>query len=177
MDSISALGRRFGLSRSALLHYDRIGLLRPKARSPAGYRRYGEDDVRRLETICLYRAAGVPLATIASLLDARAGSAVHRVLAAHLRVLGERMEALRAQQQRVLQILGSPALPARRRFVSAAALTAMLRAAGLDEDGLRRLHVVFERTDPTAHAEFLQALGLPARDIARLRTRARNDRG
>lgn len=69
MPTISALGRRFGLSRSTLLYYDRIGLLRPGGRSAKAYRHYGEAEVARLEQICLYRRAGVPLAEIRRLLD------------------------------------------------------------------------------------------------------------
>ncbi|HJW09434.1 MAG TPA: MerR family transcriptional regulator, partial [Holophagaceae bacterium] len=57
--SISALARAFGLSRSALLHYDRVGLLRPARRSAKGYRVYSEADARRLEDICTLRRAGL----------------------------------------------------------------------------------------------------------------------
>ena len=67
--TISALARRFGLSRSALLHYDRIGLLSPSGRSLAGYRCYSEADADRLRAIQTFRQAGVPLAGIRALLD------------------------------------------------------------------------------------------------------------
>ena len=53
--TISALARRFGLSRSALLHYDRIGLLSPSGRSLAGYRCYSEADADRLRAIQTFR--------------------------------------------------------------------------------------------------------------------------
>ena len=59
--TVGALGRRFGLSRSALLYYDQIGLLVPSARSSAGYRLYTEEDAQRLERICLFRNAGLAL--------------------------------------------------------------------------------------------------------------------
>lgn len=42
------LGRLFGLSRTALLYYDSIGLLKPSGRSASGYRRYGESGFRRI---------------------------------------------------------------------------------------------------------------------------------
>jgi DNA-binding transcriptional MerR regulator len=51
MTTISALARRFHLSRSTLLYYDRIGLLRPGGRSLKAYRQYGETEVARLEQI------------------------------------------------------------------------------------------------------------------------------
>ena len=69
--TISALGRRFGLSRSTLLYYDRIGLLSPSSRSVAGYRCYNDQDAKRLEMIQTFRLAGVPLSGIQVLLDQR----------------------------------------------------------------------------------------------------------
>jgi DNA-binding transcriptional MerR regulator len=52
MHTISALARRFSLSRSTLLYYDSIGVLAPTSRSRAGYRLYGDDAVRRLGIVC-----------------------------------------------------------------------------------------------------------------------------
>ena len=43
--TVGRLARRFGLARSTLLYYDRIGVLRPSARSAAGYRLYDAGDV------------------------------------------------------------------------------------------------------------------------------------
>ena len=40
MLTISALARRFGLARSTLLHYDRIGLLKPSYKDPFSRYRY-----------------------------------------------------------------------------------------------------------------------------------------
>ncbi|WP_291862632.1 MerR family transcriptional regulator [Accumulibacter sp.] len=72
MDSfrITELGRRFGLSRSTLLYYDRIGLLCPSGRSEADYRLYSQADCDRLARICAFREAGISLEEIARLLDA-----------------------------------------------------------------------------------------------------------
>jgi DNA-binding transcriptional MerR regulator len=42
--SISKLARAFGLSRSTLLYYDRIGLLAASGRTGSGYRCYSEKD-------------------------------------------------------------------------------------------------------------------------------------
>ena len=38
MQTISQAAKKFKLSRSTLLYYDRIGLLRPTERTAAGYR-------------------------------------------------------------------------------------------------------------------------------------------
>lgn len=174
MLTVSALGRRHGLSRSTLLYYDRIGLLRPSGRTAAGYRVYTEADERRLAAICVYRQADVPLDTISSLLDQPAPMSARAALSAHLAELGRRLEVLRAQQARVLRLIGSPAIPDEPKRLSASEMTQILRGAGLDDDGLDRLHAVFEQTDPKAHEAFLAALGLAPADRRAIRTRALN---
>src|SRR3954447_10765850 len=58
-----------GLTVRTLHHYDEIGLLAPSARSEAGYRLYGDDDVRRLYRIVAFRRLGFALDEIGALLD------------------------------------------------------------------------------------------------------------
>jgi len=48
----------------ALHHYDRLGLLRPKQRSRAGYRLYSARDFARLEQIVVLKFLGIPLKQI-----------------------------------------------------------------------------------------------------------------
>ncbi|WKU04348.1 MerR family transcriptional regulator [Micromonospora sp. HUAS LYJ1] len=52
-----------------LHHYDGIGLLSPSGRTPAGYRRYDDADLERLQHIRFYRELGFPLEEIAVILD------------------------------------------------------------------------------------------------------------
>ncbi|GAA1964822.1 MerR family transcriptional regulator [Kitasatospora viridis] len=52
-----------------LHHYDGIGLLSPSGRTAAGYRRYRDGDLDRLQQILFYRALGFPLEEIAAILD------------------------------------------------------------------------------------------------------------
>ncbi|KIZ19727.1 MerR family transcriptional regulator [Streptomyces natalensis] len=52
-----------------LHHYDEIGLLQPGERSHAGHRRYGDEDLDRLQQILFYRELGFPLDEVAALLD------------------------------------------------------------------------------------------------------------
>jgi len=61
--------KRAGVTVRTLHHYDRVGLLKPGARSPAGYRLYGEDDVARLQHIAALKFLGVPLRRIKALLE------------------------------------------------------------------------------------------------------------
>ncbi|MFJ1955813.1 MerR family transcriptional regulator [Streptomyces microflavus] len=71
-----------GVSVRTLHHYDDIGLVRPSARTSAGYRAYSAGDVERLREVLAYRRLGFGLREIAELVDDPATDAV-----AHLRRL------------------------------------------------------------------------------------------
>ena len=58
-----------GVSVRTLHHWDEIGLVVPAARSWAGYRLYGPDDVARIHRVLVYRETGMPLAEVARVLD------------------------------------------------------------------------------------------------------------
>ncbi|MEU5339297.1 MULTISPECIES: MerR family transcriptional regulator [unclassified Streptomyces] len=58
-----------GVTVRTLHHYDGIGLLVPSERSHAGHRRYGDEDLDRLQQILFYRELGFPLDEVAALLD------------------------------------------------------------------------------------------------------------
>jgi DNA-binding transcriptional MerR regulator len=58
-----------GVTVRTLHHYDRIGLLSPSGRTPAGYRQYSPEDLDRLHQVLLYRELGFPLEEVATLLD------------------------------------------------------------------------------------------------------------
>ena len=65
----SPVGKLAGISVRTLHHYDHIGLLTPSARSAAGYRLYGTEDLLRLQQILLYRELDLPLEEIRRILD------------------------------------------------------------------------------------------------------------
>jgi len=68
--TVTALARRCGVSRSTVLYYESIGLLKAAARTNGNYRSYGEREARRLEQIRTYRELGLPVSGIRCLLDA-----------------------------------------------------------------------------------------------------------
>lgn len=74
MLKVGELATRAGLTVRTLHHYDSLGLLRPSARSDAGYRLYNRDDVARLQQIQALRAFGLSLGDIGAYLDSPAGS-------------------------------------------------------------------------------------------------------
>ena len=68
--SINALAKLSGVTGRTLRWYDEIGLLKPLRTNSAGYRIYGPEQVNRLQDILFYRALGVPLSSIRTILDA-----------------------------------------------------------------------------------------------------------
>src|SRR5262249_53961319 len=57
-----------GVTVRALHHYDRLGLLKPSARTASGYRLYTDQDLVRLEQIVVLKFVGLPLEQIRRLL-------------------------------------------------------------------------------------------------------------
>jgi DNA-binding transcriptional MerR regulator len=69
MFTVGELSKLTGVTVRTLHHYDEIGLVRPSARTAAGYRLYDDDDVLRLQQVLLFRELGLPLPEIAAVLD------------------------------------------------------------------------------------------------------------
>jgi DNA-binding transcriptional MerR regulator len=69
--TVSMLATRAGVGADTVRYYDRAGLLRPAARSPAGYRLYGEDAADRLRLIKGAQGLGLRLREVAELLAVR----------------------------------------------------------------------------------------------------------
>ncbi|HEY2957388.1 MAG TPA: MerR family transcriptional regulator [Actinomycetota bacterium] len=69
--TVSMLAKRAGVPAGTVRYYDRAGLLRPAARSPAGYRLYGEDAADRLRFVKGAQRLGLRLREVAELLAVR----------------------------------------------------------------------------------------------------------
>ncbi|MCE3551689.1 MerR family DNA-binding transcriptional regulator [Pseudonocardia sp. RS11V-5] len=65
---IGEVAERSGISARMLRHYDSIGLVSPTGRTQGGYRRYSEEDVRRLFHVEGLRSLGLSLRDIADVL-------------------------------------------------------------------------------------------------------------
>lgn len=171
--TITAFAKRFGLSRSTLLYYDRIGLLKPASMNPSGYRLYGEAEKARMETINIYREAGLSLTEIREILDGKRGGALESALERRLIALDREIRDLHAQQHLVARLLKRNGKLRRYNTLDVDQWVAMLEEAGVDEAGLIRWHKAFERDAPQAHREFLVSLGLSKEEIADIRRRSR----
>jgi DNA-binding transcriptional MerR regulator len=88
----SEAASRIGVSAKALRLYERRGLIVP-ARSAAGWRVYGPDEIKRAGKIAALRALGFSLAQVARVLDGDPYG-LEPALAAHQAVLKERLRQL-----------------------------------------------------------------------------------
>lgn len=166
--SVGRLARRYGLSRTTLLYYDRLGLLRASERSAAGYRLYSAEDEARLAAVCRYRQVGLSLARIRELLGGDSSRAA-QVLETRLDELNAEIERLREQQRVLVRLLARPEKLRGARALDKQGWVAILRAAGLDDAAMHRWHAEFERQAPAAHGDFLESLGLAKPEVARIR--------
>jgi DNA-binding transcriptional MerR regulator len=97
--TVGEAARLAHVSVRTLHHYDEIGLLTPSGRSPAGYRLYSSDDLRRLQQILLYRELDFGLDEIAAMLaDPDAGTDEH---------LRRQHQLLRARRDRAGRLLAA----------------------------------------------------------------------
>jgi MerR family transcriptional regulator, thiopeptide resistance regulator len=167
--TISALAKRAGLSRSALLYYDRLGLLRPVKRSRARYRLYSPDEVDRLEQICFFRQMGIPLKEMKKMLDPSEGNAPEQILRRRLRFLGREIANLHRQQRCILELLKQKQLQQGVEMINKERWVEIMRAAGLGDQDMHNWHVQFEKMEPEAHQEFLESLGIQTAEIKKIR--------
>lgn len=83
---VGELAQRTGLTVRTLHHYDTIGLLKPSARSEAGYRLYDQADVARLHAIQALRHLGLSLADVGGMLE-RGGEGLDETIGRQIRAL------------------------------------------------------------------------------------------
>ena len=167
MWTVTKLAQRCGLSRGTLLYYESIGLLKAPARSAANYRRYGQQDLRRLQQICAYRHAGLTLDDIRTILDRRETDAV-AVLKRRLLALDGEIETLRAHQRAILRLLKNDSI-GRKKMITKEKWVSIMKASGLTEAEMHRWHAEFEKAAPEEHQEFLEFLHIPAAEIRTIR--------
>jgi DNA-binding transcriptional MerR regulator len=66
--AVKQLAKLAGVSVRTLHLYDELGLLKPSVRTAAGYRRYGEQELLRLQQILFYKELDFPLKEIGAIL-------------------------------------------------------------------------------------------------------------
>ncbi len=171
--SISKIAARFGISRSTLLYYDSINLLKPSARNKAGYRVYNDEDMERLSRIMLFREVGVPIAEIANLLNA-ANLEVTALLLKRLGELNKEIEAVKKQQNIIIKLLENSVLYKNLKSIDESTWLAILNSAGIKRDTAEEWHSQFEKHSPLQHQKLLELLGFDEDEIHHQREYYRN---
>ena len=178
MLSVTKLARRCGVSRTALLYYESIGLMPPPTRTGGNYRCYSEADAERLRAIRAYRNAGLSLEDIRAILKTQSrrgrGDDASGVLKRRLVELDAEIEALRAHQHAILQLLGSRAL-GKADMITKEKWVSIMRGCGFTEEQMHRWHAEFERSAPAEHQEFLEFLHIPPAEIKTIRETSRTE--
>ncbi len=103
---IGELAAATGLTVRALRHYDEVGVLVPAQRTAAGYRLYGQADVRRLYRIVALRRLGLALEEVARLLDG-GGPDLAETVCRQLRVVERQLAESRRLRDRLKAIQGA----------------------------------------------------------------------
>jgi len=104
MLNIGEAAQASGVSAKMIRHYESIGLLPAARRTAAGYRVYGEQDIRVLQFIHRGRALGFPLERIAELLalwqdQGRASADVRQLAEQHIAELNRKIGELQAMKR------------------------------------------------------------------------------
>ena len=168
MFTIGQVAKKYSLSRSTLIYYDSIGVLTPSGRSESNYRLYSEADLKKMDRIQLFRSAGLSLDSIELLLE-KENSELDSTLEGRLLTINSEIQKLRNQQKVILNILENETLARDSRIMTKEVWVSILRAAGLDDAGMKNWHIEFERTSPEAHQDFLESLGIEKDEVAAIR--------
>ncbi len=168
MFTIGQVAKRYSLSRSTLIYYDSVGVLKPSGRSESNYRLYSEADLKKMDRIQLFRSTGLSLDSIETLLKTQS-SDLSSTLESRLFAINNEIEKLRDQQNVILKILENEILEKKTRVITKDVWVSMLMAAGLDESGMKNWHVGFEKNSPDEHQAFLESIGIADNEIAAIR--------
>lgn len=144
MYHISELAQHVNLSRSTLLYYEKLGLIKAK-RQTNGYRYYSNNDLQRIRLLQQLQAGGLTLKECQSCLD---GKINRDMLMDRLQVLEQEI----ATKQHAKQLLSSM----------------------LGMNASCNWHETIERTAPLAHLEWLKQQGFNEKEALRLKWLSKN---
>ncbi len=174
--TVTKLGRAAGVSRSTVLYYESLGLLRPSRRTDTNYRVYGDRDLNRLKQIVGYRAAGLTLDDIRGILD-RPNTDFVSILRRRLASLTDEVERLREHQRAIGRLLHSSDKLRREKTMTKEKWVEIMRASGFSDADMHRWHAQFEKSAPEEHEQFLKYLHIPEAEVRTIREWSRKNAG
>lgn len=109
--NIGIAAEQSGVASRTIRYYERIGLIPAPARTPGGYRDYGETDVATLRFVQRARKLGFPLKDIAALLDlwhdrGRASAQVKELTERHIAEVEGRIAELESVRRVLADLAG-----------------------------------------------------------------------
>lgn len=147
MFRISEVAAIVGLSRTALLYYEKLGIIK-SIRLPNGYRSYSEKDVQRLQLVIHLHAAGLTLKECLVCINVKSDK---QLLTARLKQLEEDI-ALKLRAKTLLESM-----------------------LGVSEE--RTWHLELEKISPDVHLHWLNTQGINEKEALRIRNLSRNIHG
>ncbi|QTL99076.1 MerR family transcriptional regulator [Iocasia frigidifontis] len=167
MYTIGQLAKRFNISRSTLLYYDSIDVLKPSKRSKSNYRLYSEEKYERLAKIVSYREAGLPLKDINKIINC--DNKGTEVLRQHVEKLNRDIRKIRCQQLMIIKLIEDNGLLKRLGFKRKKKWIKMLKDVSISDELADNLHRKLELDYPEEHQSFLEYLGLTKGEIDKIR--------
>lgn len=168
MLTVSRLAKKYNLSRTTILYYEKEGLLKPASRSSNGYRWYGDKEVLRLESITNYRSFGVSILEIKKLLAKPKENMQKRILRQQFNDLESEIKKLRQQQLAIVNFLEDPEL-LKDKSMTKEKWTSIMRTSGMSDEDMINWHKEFEKLQPEAHQQFLESLHIDEDEIKSIR--------
>jgi len=163
--TIKQLCAKSGLSRSTLLYYDSLGLVSPSARSQANYRLYSDDDIRRLERVCLYKEAGVSLKEIRQILSLDE-NLERSILEKTMVMLNKQSQSIQEKQAKISVLLQKNEYELDSSFwLDKELVISALKSADFSADTLLKFHEILEDESPEKHQKFLDLLGFTEEEM------------
>lgn len=102
MYKISEVAKKYGITRTALIHYDHCGLLSPSVRNDKNYRFYSQEDMEKLELIIALKESGLTLKEIDAYLKDTSRKTSIELLSQQKEKLDKKIEAM-VIQSRVIE--------------------------------------------------------------------------
>ncbi len=167
MYTIGDLAKKFNLSRSTILYYDKLGILKPAKRAENNYRLYDEQQVMKLDKIVMYRESGISLKNIQRLLDIE-NKEVTGILIERLNKIQKEIKNLKNQEKLVLAVLREEVIIGKNTFFTNETWTEMLINLGYEEKDWLDWHREFELDCPGKHYKFLESLNISDEEINNL---------
>jgi DNA-binding transcriptional MerR regulator len=138
-------------------------------RTRSNYRVYGPAELERLKEIRRYREAGLTLDDIRTLLAMPPGGAAE-VLHRRFIEIGQQVKQLQVHQLEIARLLREGGQRLRsKQMITKDKWVGIMKAAGFNEEQMKRWHMEFEKAAPEEHQEFLEFLHIPGEEVKQIR--------